>query len=219
MSVTVICGSMFSGKTEELLRRIRRAQIGRLKVQVFKPKFDNRYSETHVESHDHARISSVAVERSREILRQLDSNTRYVAIDEVQFFDSGIVGVAQTLAYRGIEVVLAGLDMDFRGEPFGPMPALLAIAEEVVKLTAICMVCGKPATRSQCILPSTSTQGSTLKSPRLIGASEKYEARCRKCHEPQPSKARPWTHPASDLLRPRSAPDLNSVPVQATLPE
>lgn len=175
--VEVICGSMFSGKTEELLRRVRRAQIARQKVQVFKPKLDNRYSEGHVQSHDANRIASVPLSRARDILRRVDDNTRVVGIDEAQFFDESVVEVAQKLAYRGIRVIIAGLDLDFRGLPFGPMPRLLAIAEEVTKLHAVCMVCGNPASRSQRLVGSAEER-------IAVGAKEMYEARCRFCHEP-----------------------------------
>src|SRR3954465_11371062 len=147
--IEVICGSMFSGKTEELLRRLKRAQIARQKVQVFKPAIDNRYSQDHVQSHDANRVLSKPVEKARDILRHLDDNTRVVGIDEAQFFDDSVVEVAQKLAYRGIRVICAGLDMDFRGQPFGPMPKLLATAEEVTKLHAVCVVCGGTASRSQ----------------------------------------------------------------------
>ena len=172
---------MFSGKTEELLRRLKRAQIGRQKVQVFKPAIDNRYSADHVQSHDASRILSISVTTADEILKRVDHNTRVVGIDEAQFFDEQIVEVAQILAYRGIRVIVAGLDMDFRGQPFGPMPKLLAVAENITKLSAICVVCGNPATRSQRILSAT---GDVRKETVVIGAKEVYEARCRFCHEP-----------------------------------
>jgi thymidine kinase len=176
--IEVICGSMFSGKTEELVRRLKRAQIGRQKVQIFKPSIDNRYCTDHVQSHDSNRLPSKAVEKAKEILRLVDDNTRVVGIDEAQFFDESVVDVAQKLAYRGIRVVVAGLDMDFRGQPFGPMPKLLAVAEEVTKLTAVCVVCGNPASRSQRIAGTGSTR-------IAVGAKEMYEARCRFCHEPE----------------------------------
>ncbi|HAR41959.1 MAG TPA: thymidine kinase [Bdellovibrionales bacterium] len=178
--VEVVCGSMFSGKTEELLRRIKRAQIARQKVQVFKPVIDNRYSVDHVQSHDANRVASRPVEKARDILKFVDDNTRVVGIDEAQFFDDTVVDVAQKLAYRGIRVIVAGLDMDFRGQPFGPMPKLLAIAEEVTKLSAVCVICGNPASRSQKIAGATGTDASRI----VVGAREMYEARCRFCHEP-----------------------------------
>jgi thymidine kinase len=178
--IEVICGSMFSGKTEELLRRVRRAQIGRQKVQVFKPAIDDRYSVSHVQSHDANRVLSRPVACAADVLRYVEDNTRVVGIDEAQFFDEAIVEVAQKLAYRGIRVICAGLDMDFRGQPFGPMPRLLAVAEEVTKLSAICMVCGAQASRSQRIAGDT-TQGADR---IAVGAKDLYEARCRFCHEP-----------------------------------
>jgi thymidine kinase len=180
--IEVICGSMFSGKTEELLRRVRRAQIAKQKIQVFKPVIDNRYSVDHVQSHDSNRILSRPVEKAKDILKHLEDNTRVVGIDEAQFFDDFVVEVAQKLAYRGIHVIIAGLDMDFRGQPFGPMPKLLAVAEDVTKLSAICVVCGNAASRTQKI---TAHEGPTS-SKTLVGGKEMYEARCRFCHEPEP---------------------------------
>ncbi len=175
-SIEVVCGSMFSGKTEELVRRLKRAQIARQKVQVFKPKIDNRYSSDHVQSHDATRILSIPVEHARNILDLVDDNTRVVGIDEAQFFDESIVEIAQKLAYRGMRVICAGLDMDFRGQPFGPMPRLLAVSESVTKLSAVCVVCGNPASRTQ---RTAGDQGTVA-----VGAKEMYEARCRFCHEP-----------------------------------
>ncbi len=178
--IEVVCGSMFSGKTEELLRRIKRAQIGRQRAQIFKPIIDNRYSVDHVQSHDATRMLSRPVQSSREILELIDDTTRVVGIDEAQFFDEGIVEVAQKLAFRGLRVVIAGLDLDFRGLPFGPMPRLLAVAENVTKLQAVCMVCGGAASRSQRIAGPTGADA-----PRVaVGAADLYEARCRFCHEP-----------------------------------
>src|SRR3954452_17994863 len=178
--IEVVCGSMFSGKTEELLRRVKRAQIARQKVQVFKPTIDNRYSVDHVQSHDANRVASRPVEKAKDILKYVEDNTRVVGIDEAQFFDEGVVDVAQKLAYRGIHVIVAGLDMDFRGQPFGPMPKLLAIAEDVTKLSAVCVVCGNPASRTQRIAGAPGATGDNV----LVGAKELYEARCRFCHEP-----------------------------------
>ncbi len=180
--IEVVCGSMFSGKTEELLRRIKRAQIAKQKVQVFKPLIDNRYSADHVQSHDANKVASVPVQFARDILERVDDNTRVVGIDEAQFFDDGIVEVAQKLAYRGVRVIAAGLDMDFRGMPFGPMPKLLAVAEEVTKLSAVCMVCGGPATRTQRTAGPMGTDATQV----VVGAKDLYEARCRFCHEPNP---------------------------------
>lgn len=184
--IEVICGSMFSGKTEELMRRLKRAQIGRQKVQVFKPAIDTRYSATHVQSHDSNRIPSRPVEKARDILDLVEDNTRVVGIDEAQFFDEFVVEVAQKLAYRGVRVIAAGLDMDFMGQPFGPMPRLLAVAEQVTKLTAVCVVCGGPATRSQRITGDDSAR-------IAVGAKEMYEPRCRFCHEPATAPSLPVT--------------------------
>lgn len=170
---------MFSGKTEELLRRVKRAQIARQKVQVFKPTIDDRYSVEHVQSHNANRVASRPVAKARDILKLVDDNTRVVGIDEVQFFDEAVVEVAQKLAYRGIRVICAGLDMDFRGLPFGPMPKLLACAEEVTKLSAVCVVCGGAASRTQ------RTAGPANGDRIAVGAQEMYEARCRFCHEPE----------------------------------
>jgi thymidine kinase len=172
---------MYSGKTEELLRRVKRAQIGRQKVQVFKPVIDNRYSASHVQSHDANRVLSRPVEQAIDILKLVDDNTRVVGIDEAQFFDEAVIDVAQKLAYRGMRVIVAGLDMDFRGQPFGPMPKLLAIAETVTKLQAICVVCGGPASRSQRIAAPVGQGANQV----LVGAKDMYEARCRFCHEPE----------------------------------
>jgi thymidine kinase len=147
--VEVICGSMFSGKTEELIRRLRRARIARQQVQVFKPALDNRYAEEKVMSHDGQGLEAVAVASAADVLAAVGPDTTVVGVDEAQFFDSGLPGVVDELARRGVRVVLAGLDMDFRGEPFGVMPALLARAEEVVKLHAICVICGEEASRTQ----------------------------------------------------------------------
>jgi thymidine kinase len=181
-TIEVVCGSMFSGKTEELLRRVKRAQIARQKVQVFKPKVDNRYSVTHVESHNSNRVLSVPVERAVDILESVDDKTRVVGIDEAQFFDPAIVDVAQKLAYRGIQVIVAGLDMNYQGQPFGPMPQLMAVAENVTKLSAVCMVCGGSASRSQRIIDLDPKQASGF----AVGGTESYEARCRSCHDPEP---------------------------------
>jgi len=171
---------MFSGKTEELVRRCKRAQIGRQKVQVFKPRIDDRYSKDHVQSHDANRIASIPVDNSKDILELVEDNTRVVGIDEAQFFDDGIIEVANKLAYRGMRVICAGLDMDFRGKPFGPMPQLLAIAESVTKLSAICVVCGAQASRTQRTMGSLDGNSTVA-----VGAKEMYEARCRFCHEPE----------------------------------
>ena len=177
----VICGSMFSGKTEELIRRVRRAQIARQKVQVFKPVIDARYSKGHVSSHNGALYSAVPVDSSIEIEKLLEPDTTVVAIDEAQFFDPGVAELCKRLARRGIRVIIAGLDLDFRGEPFGPMPLLMAEAEMVDKLQAICVSCGAPASRTQRIING---EPAAYDDPVImVGAKEYYEARCRHCHE------------------------------------
>jgi thymidine kinase len=178
--IEVICGSMFSGKSEELIRRVRRAQIARQRVAVFKPALDDRYDRRQVASHDGARVEAIAVRESGEIPGRLPEGATVAAIDEAQFLDEGIVDVAQTLATSGVRVIIAGLDMDFRGEPFGAMPRLMALAETVDKLQAICMVCGAPASRTQRLVdgrPAAYTDPIIL-----IGAQEAYEARCREHH-------------------------------------
>ncbi|OFX12750.1 MAG: thymidine kinase [Armatimonadetes bacterium RBG_19FT_COMBO_69_19] len=184
--IEVICGSMFSGKSEELIRRVRRAQIARQRVQVFKPALDDRFDRRQVASHDGARVEAMPVRGSREILEYLESATTVVAIDEAQFLDRDIVEVAETLADRGMRVIVAGLDMDFRGEPFGAMPEILALAEMVDKLQAICMVCGAPASRTQRLVNGRPAQ---YTDPIImLGAQEAYEARCRE-HHVVPGKA------------------------------
>ncbi|KMY55682.1 thymidine kinase [Bacillus sp. FJAT-27231] len=179
--VEVICGSMFSGKSEELIRRVRRAQFAKQSVMVFKPKIDNRYSEDSVVSHNGSAVIAVPVTESAAILAAVSSDIDIVAIDEAQFFDEDIVSVAQVLANRGHRVIVAGLDQDFRGEPFGPMPTLMAIAELVTKLQAVCTVCGSPASRTQRLIDG---QPAGYDDPIiLVGAAESYEARCRHHHE------------------------------------
>ena len=188
---------MFSGKTEELLRRLKRAQIARQKVQVFKPSLDVRYSTEHVQSHDANRFVSQPVDKAEDILTYLEDSTRVVGIDEAQFFEEAVVDVAQKLAYRGILVIIAGLDMDFRGQPFGPMPKLLAIAEDVTKLSAVCVVCGAHASRTQRIAGATGPLAPKVS----LGAQEQYEARCRFCHEPDlisPAMTRTGKNPAGE---------------------
>jgi thymidine kinase len=180
-SIEVVTGSMFSGKTDELIRRLRRARIARQKVQVFKPKIDNRYHLQKVTSHAGNEFDAIPIPASSELEARLDPDTSVVGIDEAQFFDDGIVDMAVTLAGRGIRVIVAGLDMDFRGEPFGCMPVFLAIAERVDKLQAICMVCGEAASRTQRLVNgSPARYGDPVV---IVGASEMYEARCREHHE------------------------------------
>ncbi|MGQ9628289.1 MAG: thymidine kinase [Anaerolineae bacterium] len=179
--VELICGSMFSGKTEELIRRVKRAQIARQKVQVFKPVIDNRYEVEKVSSHDGMHLDAILVSQAREILNLVEDDTEVVAVDEVQFFDWTIAEVCNALAMKGVRVILAGLDMDFRGEPFGPVPLLMAEAEKVDKLQAICVVCGAPASRTQRLVNG---KPASYDDPViLVGAREVYEARCRHCHE------------------------------------
>jgi thymidine kinase len=171
-SIELICGSMFSGKTEELIRRLKRAQIARLNVEIFKPKTDVRYDENAVVSHDLNSIQSTPVENASSILL-LGSNTQVVGIDEAQFFDEELPDVCNKLANKGIRVIVAGLDMDFLGKPFGPMPAIMAIAESVTKVHAVCVVCGNPALYSYRLVASDAKI--------LLGEKETYEPRCRVC--------------------------------------
>lgn len=170
-SIEVVCGPMFSGKTEELIRRVVRAKIAKQRVQIFKPAIDVRYDETQVVSHSSQKIESEPVKNAIDILLNLKDSTRIVAIDEVQFFDEDIIMVVKKLAARGCRVICAGLDLDYRGVPFGPMPSLLAIADHVQKAHAICTICGAAATRSQRL----SDEESTI----VLGETDKYEARCR----------------------------------------
>lgn len=179
--IEVVCGSMFSGKTEELIRRVKRAQIARKRVQVFKPAIDIRYSTEHVSSHDGIRAQAVPVVNAAEIVDLLSADTEVIAIDEVQFLDASVIMLCETLAAEGRRVIVAGLDQDFRGESFGPMPELMARAEHVDKLQAICVVCGQPASRTQRLINGSPA---TYNDPIiLVGATEAYEARCRRCHE------------------------------------
>jgi len=171
-SIEVICGSMFSGKTEELIRRLRRAQIAKLQVEIFKPKTDTRYDETAVVSHDLNSIHSTPVDHSSAILLY-GSNSQIVGIDEAQFFDDELPEVCVKLANKGVRVIVAGLDMDFAGKPFGPMPALMAIAEEVTKVHAVCVKCGGPALFSYRLVEN--------QTQLLLGEKESYEPRCRVC--------------------------------------
>jgi thymidine kinase len=174
--VEVITGSMFSGKSEELIRRIRRAQIARQKVQIFKPKIDARYCADQIVSHSDMKMPSQVVASAAEILERVGPETQVVGIDEGQFFDLSLVEVVNTLADEGRRVIVAGLDQDYRGRPFDPMPQLLAVAEYVDKALAICMRCGAPANRSQRLVPATDRV--------VVGGAEEYEARCRKCFQP-----------------------------------
>lgn len=175
--IEVVCGCMFSGKTEELIRRLRRAQIAKQKVAVFKPRIDNRYSSEHIVSHSEQSLVSQVVDDAEEILSAA-GDAQVVGIDEGQFFKANIVNVCEELANQGKRVIVAGLDQDYRGKPFDPMPQLLAIAEYITKTLAICVVCGNPADR---------TQRKTAQSELVVvGAKDIYEARCRKCHHSSP---------------------------------
>ena len=177
--IEVICGSMFSGKTEELIRRLRRAEIAKLKIAIFKPLIDDRYSMGHIVSHDAQRIPSDAVSSAKEILQKA-KEANVVGIDEAQFFGMDLVEVCQELAIKGKRVIVAGLDQDYTGKPFEPIPQLLAVAEYITKTLAICVKCGNPANR---------TQRLSKESARVVvGASDIYEARCRFCHEVFPSE-------------------------------
>jgi thymidine kinase len=180
--IEVISGVMFSGKSEELLRRVRRALIARRRVQVFKSQLDDRYAGVFsVSSHDGSQIEAHPVSSSVQIAEFVRPDTQVVAIDEAQFLDDGVVRVANQLADRGVRVIVAGTDMDFRGEPFGPIPQLLAVAEKVDKLHAICVVCGDLATRNQRLVDGVPApaEGPTIQ----VGGAERYEARCRRCHQ------------------------------------
>jgi len=184
--VEVICGGMFSGKTEELIRRVRRAQIAKQRVQVFKPCLDDRYMAEKVTSHDGDHFEAIVVDDVADLEAQIAPDSDVIAIDEVQFFDWRIADLVNELAESGKRVILAGLDMDFRGEPFGPMPLLMAQAEMVDKLSAICVVCGGPASRTQRLIDG---QPASYDDPViLVGASEVYEARCRHCHRVGPRR-------------------------------
>lgn len=179
--IEVVVGPMYSGKSEELIRRVKRAKIAKQNVIVFKPTIDDRYSKEDVVSHSGYSVDAIPIKNSDDIYDYINDNTQVVGIDEVQFFDDNIVDVCIDLADKGIRVICAGLDMDFRGEPFGPTPRLLAIAEFVDKIQAICSVCGQPATRTQRLIDSKPAR---YDDPIIqVGAVESYQARCRKCHK------------------------------------
>ena len=179
--IEVITGSMFSGKSEELIRRIRRAQIARQSVQIFKPKVDDRFGAEEIVSHSDMKLPSDSVGSAGEILERTRAGTEVVGIDEGQFFDASLVQVANALADRGIRVIVAGLDQDYMGRPFDPMPQLLAVAEYVDKTLAICMRCGAPANRSQRLVSATDRV--------VVGGAHEYEARCRHCFRPGPPRS------------------------------
>jgi thymidine kinase len=177
--IEVVCGSMFSGKTEELLRRIKRARLARQPVVLFKPRVDNRYDEVKVVSHEGLNADAVPVASAEELLTRMPKEALVAGIDEVQFFDDAIVDAVESLASRGVRVVVAGLDQDWRGRPFGPMPGLMAVAEYVTKLHAVCARCGGAATRSQRLV---ATEGQLF-----VGGAAEYEARCRACFVAEPT--------------------------------
>src|SRR5215471_2413357 len=188
-SLEVICGSMFSGKSEELIRRLRRAQIAKQRVQIFKPRLDNRFSEDHIVSHSDMKMKSELVEAAPEILTRLEGETQVVGIDEAQFFDLDLVDVCNRMADMGKRVIIAGLDQDYRARPFDPMPQLLAVAEYITKTLAICVVCGAPANR---------TYRKVQRGGRVVvGGTEIYEARCRRCFD-LGRRARPVAAPNGD---------------------
>jgi thymidine kinase len=181
--VEVITGSMFSGKSEEMIRRLRRAQIARQRVQIFKPQIDSRYGGDQIVSHSEMRIEAELVHNATEILKKVDHRTEVVGIDEGQFFDPKLVDVCNQLADMGKRVIVAGLDQDYLGKPFEPMPQLLAVAEYITKTLAICVRCGSPANHTQRLVSSTDRV--------VVGGAEAYEARCRRCFEPQPAAVEP----------------------------
>lgn len=179
--VELICGSMFSGKSEELIRRIRRASYAKMSIRVFKPAIDNRYDKESVVSHNGTSIMARPIKTAEEIFEHIDQTVDVVGIDEVQFFEDSIVDIIDEMANKGILVIAAGLDTDFRGEPFGPMPRLMTMSEYVTKLNAICSICGSPATRTQRLIDG---KPASYHDPIiLVGASEAYEPRCRHHHE------------------------------------
>lgn len=175
-AIEVICGPMFSGKTEELIRRLRLARIAKQRVQIFKPVLDNRYDTEHITSHINQKFVCTAVSEAKEVLEKLEDQTRVVGIDEVQFFKEDLIAVCEKLARRRLRVIVAGLDQDYLGKPFGPIPQLLAIADDCTKLKAVCMICGREATKSQRLTQE--------KEQVVVGATEHYEARCRLCFDP-----------------------------------
>jgi thymidine kinase len=175
--IEVICGPMFSGKTEELIRRLRLAHIAKQRIQIFKPAIDNRFCDGHIVSHNEQKFGCTTVTRPEEILDSIEDSTRIVGIDEVQFFDDSIATICEKLANRGLRVIVTGLDQDYLGNPFGPMPKLLALAESILKLKAVCQVCGGWATKSQRLTPELAQVS--------VGATDKYEARCRACYDPK----------------------------------
>lgn len=198
--VEVVVGCMFSGKTEELIRQLRRAQLAKMKIQVFKPALDDRYSEDHVASHNQSLFPSQIVRRSEEILSLVEKTTEVVGIDEGQFFDPGIIDVTTILADAGKRVIVAGLDTDWKGKPFGPIPQLMATAEVIRKQFAICMVCGEPAVRTQRLISASEDI--------LVGSGESYEARCRTHFDPEFSLRFQQNRRQAESLAPNPSPSL-----------
>jgi thymidine kinase len=180
--IEVVVGPMFSGKSEELIRRLRRAEIARQRVQIFKPAIDSRFAANEIVSHSGLEMSSDNVTKASEILEKMQPRTEVVGIDEAQFLGDEVADVCTKLANLGKRVIVAGLDTDFRGRPFEPMPRLLAVAEEITKLLAICVRCGNPAVHTQRLVENDELI--------VVGASDAYEARCRRCFEPNPAQAR-----------------------------
>jgi len=172
--IEVVCGSMFSGKTEELIRRVRRAEYAKQNVQVFKPEIDNRYDDNHIVSHSRLMMPSENINKASDLMKLVEEDTQVIAVDEVHFLDDEIIDISNQLADKGKRVILAGLDQDYLGRPFGPMPNLLAIAEYITKTMAICMHCGNPANRTERLTKDEETV--------VVGAADIYEARCRNCH-------------------------------------
>ncbi len=181
--IEVICGPMFSGKSEELIRRLRRTEIARQRVQIFKPGIDDRYSENHIVSHSELKIRSMGVKDAAELESRLDLRTEVIGIDEAQFMGEGIIPLVVRLADMGKRIVIAGLDTDYLGRPFHPMPELLAVADEITKTLAICMQCGNPAKHTQRLVASEQLI--------VVGAAGMYEARCRRCFEPNLARLEP----------------------------
>jgi len=178
--IEVVCGPMFSGKSEELIRRLRRAEIARQRVQIFKPGIDNRYGDDHIVSHSALKIRSYGVKDAAELEAKLDIRTEVIGIDEAQFLGDGVVDLVIRLADMGKRIIIAGLDTDYLGRPFHPMPELLAVADEITKTLAICMQCGNPAKHTQRLVASEELI--------VVGAAGMYEARCRRCFEPNLAK-------------------------------
>jgi thymidine kinase len=185
----VICGPMFSGKSEELIRRLRRAQIARQRVQVFKPAIDDRYSSDRIVSHSELSLGAIVVRNSDDVLKRLDDRVEVVGIDEVQFFDAAILAICERLANMGKRVIVAGLDLDYRGIPFEPVPQLMAVADHVTKMMAVCTRCGAPASRTQRLVASDDRI--------VVGAADAYEARCRRCFEPDLASQLPLELPTA----------------------